>query len=150
MILFAKFIKFTLPFRLLKLFKILHKWTYSVLIPSTVEEQNIKRPYFIHQKALSLLPRTLSLSAESSLSPLPRTLTFSETLFLSLALSFSHSLVHHWRGGSVDFCGFGCGCGRVGCRHLWLGKCGKKKMGVAVWVVGMCAWGSVRKKLWIS
>ena len=27
---------------------------------------------------------------------------------------------------------WGVECGRVGCRHVWLGKCGKKKMGVAV------------------
>ena len=59
-----------------------------------------------------------------------------------------------WRG--VRVVGMGCessawgveyGFGRVGCRHVWLGKCGEKKMGVAVWVVGMSSWESVGKKI---
>ena len=39
------------------------------------------------------------------------------------------------------------GCGRVGCRHVWLGKCGEKKMGVAVWIAGMSVGKAWEKKL---
>jgi hypothetical protein len=73
---------------------------------------------------------------------------------LMMVAPWVSDLLLAWGAGrrhGVWVAGMGCGvwvwpCFRVGCRHVWLGKCGEKKMGVAVWVAGISGWESVGKK----